>query len=811
MVRLVKVVKNSGGTKTTVYEGDDGNTYTLKGDLSVRANNPGNISPSAKNRQFWIDNFGAIDFVPSSPGEPWVAVFPDAESGRAAQRYLWSTGAYQNLTIEQAAARWATDAYPDALAQAAGVPKSTLVKDLTPEQMDAMFAAQTAAEGSSNLVVKDAAGNILDPAIITGGHPVPPGLIGGESPALGYTVRPGDTLEDIASRNGTTVEALAAINDLADPNRIFAGQTLNLTAPVTSTETLQGIQDRNAEAQGFGAIPPVPAMRSDVLADLKRRTELAANTPLPPPRPDVAEILKQRIQASSGAPEALGITPVLPENYDQPGAYTPEQLKQIARGTAPEMDQSNVQARATILDEGLGSLLSGYSPSAPNPTPQTTAPALETKEPIRTGNPEPVPTPQVRQPTMGTLKGGKQVEIGKSYVIGDKLMIAEPGPNGTATLRDVENVRDDWLRQNVDPNAPLLFEDSIAGTAARMIAAPMIKQGVDSAVGNVTSAIGDTAGSIVDAATQLFNNGLSKFAPTKAPVSANANLSSAREEQAAQRTKSPTIAPTMITGRPDAPVGSMPSTSVKSTSANANLSDARSEQSAQRTAPVIPKTTLTAPGAGITHAEKAAIAAYTPRTVSTTIRNPAYDEWVAKYGDGSQVQTAPTGGLITANQLAAISGSGAPIPATKTIVPPPPPPKTIQVQQTLPGVVPNAQPQPRAKTPDMAVQDMLVSAITMLTGSDMAGDLARTMIGGLNNGGKRTGSAATGTGTNGYTYLNGVNLGYSAAEKARREAEGKAIGQANRSSPNPTYNISGDNNAFQPQSVQDSVRWQTGY
>jgi len=42
-------------------------------------------------------------------------------------------------------------------------------------------------------------------------------------------------------------------------------------------------------------------------------------------------------------------------------------------------------------------------------------------------------------------------------------------------------------------------------------------------------------------------------------------------------------------------------------------------------------------------------------------------------------------------------------------------------------------------------------------------------------------------------------------------AQGMAIGEANRRNPNPTYNRAGANNAFQPRSVQNSVRWQTGY
>lgn len=69
----------------------------------------------------------------------------------------------------------------------------------------------------------------------------------------------------------------------------------------------------------------------------------------------------------------------------------------------------------------------------------------------------------------------------------------------------------------------------------------------------------------------------------------------------------------------------------------------------------------------------------------------------------------------------------------------------------------------------------------------------------------------SGVGTNGYTYVNGQNMGYAPAELAKREAQGKAIAAANKKNPNPTRNVSGDRNDFSPKSVQSSVRWQTGY
>ena len=45
-----------------------------------------------------------------------------------------------------------------------------------------------------------------------------------------YTVKAGDFLSIIASKFGITVEALAAANDIDDPNKIFVGQVLIIPA-----------------------------------------------------------------------------------------------------------------------------------------------------------------------------------------------------------------------------------------------------------------------------------------------------------------------------------------------------------------------------------------------------------------------------------------------------------------------------------------------------------------------------------------------------------------------------------------------------
>lgn len=51
------------------------------------------------------------------------------------------------------------------------------------------------------------------------------------SGVFAYQVRRGDTLWDISKRTGISVQDLAARNGIADPNRIYAGQHLDLAGP----------------------------------------------------------------------------------------------------------------------------------------------------------------------------------------------------------------------------------------------------------------------------------------------------------------------------------------------------------------------------------------------------------------------------------------------------------------------------------------------------------------------------------------------------------------------------------------------------
>ena len=57
-----------------------------------------------------------------------------------------------------------------------------------------------------------------------------------------YTVRPGDTLSEIAARFGTTVSRLAALNGIADPDKIYVGQVLRLTGSPSQDQTVYTVK-----------------------------------------------------------------------------------------------------------------------------------------------------------------------------------------------------------------------------------------------------------------------------------------------------------------------------------------------------------------------------------------------------------------------------------------------------------------------------------------------------------------------------------------------------------------------------------------
>ena len=96
-------------------------------------------------------------------------------------------------------------------------------------------------------VIRKAGLNHLD----GGSNPAPPPV----QDYITYVVQPGDTLSGIAARYGTTYQTLAALNGITNPNLIYAGQTIRIPEDGSSTAryyTIQPGDTLNGIAQKFG-------------------------------------------------------------------------------------------------------------------------------------------------------------------------------------------------------------------------------------------------------------------------------------------------------------------------------------------------------------------------------------------------------------------------------------------------------------------------------------------------------------------------------------------------------------------------------
>jgi len=124
-----------------------------------------------------------------------------------------------------------------------------------------------------------------------------------------YVIRSGDTLSQIAQRLGTTVQALAQMNGISNPDLIRAGATLRV--PDASGASPQAAaRPAGAPAPTTGAVPrprPQQVAAMDPMAAPLPNARPAAPTP-PQPRPNVfapGGMTLARLQASAELETAL--------------------------------------------------------------------------------------------------------------------------------------------------------------------------------------------------------------------------------------------------------------------------------------------------------------------------------------------------------------------------------------------------------------------------------------------------------------------------------------------------------------------------
>lgn len=82
-----------------------------------------------------------------------------------------------------------------------------------------------------------------------------------------YTVQRGDTLSEIANTYGTTVQEIVDINNIANPNLIYPGQTLR----ITTNSTIHG-----SETRGTGSIT-YTVQRGNTLSQIARAYGVTVN------------------------------------------------------------------------------------------------------------------------------------------------------------------------------------------------------------------------------------------------------------------------------------------------------------------------------------------------------------------------------------------------------------------------------------------------------------------------------------------------------------------------------------------------------
>jgi LysM repeat protein len=106
--------------------------------------------------------------------------------------------------------------------------------------------SEIAARNNTTVAKLQELNNIVDPNKIFAGQAIKlPGSAAAPTaqaaPASGgtYTVKPGDTLSGIAAANHTTAQALAAINNISNPNLIYAGQVIKLSGSAAAAAAPQ--------------------------------------------------------------------------------------------------------------------------------------------------------------------------------------------------------------------------------------------------------------------------------------------------------------------------------------------------------------------------------------------------------------------------------------------------------------------------------------------------------------------------------------------------------------------------------------------
>ena len=113
--------------------------------------------------------------------------------------------------------------------------------------VDALMAANNLS--SPNLIY---VGQVLIIPSGAAGAPAPAAESAGGGEGVTHTIARGETLFSVARQYGVTINAIMAANGIADPNRIYAGQTLAIPASNTGATTAAAPEAAPAASSGAG-------------------------------------------------------------------------------------------------------------------------------------------------------------------------------------------------------------------------------------------------------------------------------------------------------------------------------------------------------------------------------------------------------------------------------------------------------------------------------------------------------------------------------------------------------------------------------
>jgi RHS repeat-associated protein len=138
----------SQGTNTTIVHGD-GTTEIRSGSAAFRDNNPGNVTAGR-----FAEGHGEIGIDPASKYHPSLAVFENTAIGRSALSAMIATPEVGKRDISSEMSRYASSKtdrpgeYAHTIASKLGLPVTTLISRLTPEQREIVVQAIAQTEGS---------------------------------------------------------------------------------------------------------------------------------------------------------------------------------------------------------------------------------------------------------------------------------------------------------------------------------------------------------------------------------------------------------------------------------------------------------------------------------------------------------------------------------------------------------------------------------------------------------------------------------------------------------------------------------------